>query len=63
MKALCKECIRYEAEGNDAICELKIWPKVTLSRSKIYNAMMFECIEHERTSLVSFEELNPFQDS
>ncbi len=48
MKALCNKCINYEYDEVSARCILKMWPKVTLSKSKIYNAMMFECIDHER---------------
>ena len=64
MKALCNKCINYEDDEVSARCILKMWPKVTLSKSKIYNAMMFECIDHERESYIyPINQLEPLQHS
>lgn len=49
MKPLCKECRNYLIEGSDTWCRHDIWPSVTLFKSKLYNAYMFECIEFEKT--------------
>lgn len=49
MKALCIGCNNYSTEGNDAFCGEQMWSKANVSKSKIYNALMFECIEYERT--------------
>ena len=48
MKTLCNKCKNYEVDGNISFCKEKVWPKTNLSKSRIYNALMFECIDYER---------------
>ena len=49
MQPLCSKCRNYLIEGNDTWCRHDIWPNTTLSKSRLFNALMFECIEFEKT--------------
>ena len=48
MQHLCSKCRNYLVEGNDTWCRHDMWEGVTISKSKIYNPFMFECIEWEK---------------
>lgn len=48
--ALCIRCKYFELEGMESSCMQEIWPRVSISKSRIYNPHMFECIDYARES-------------
>jgi len=50
MVVLCNKCRNYLVDGNDTFCSQDIWPRTNLLKSKIFNALMFECIDYERAN-------------
>ena len=49
MKPLCNKCKNYLIDGNDTFCKYDEWPCIAVTKSKIYNPYMFECINYSRT--------------
>ena len=44
---LCKTCDYYVIDGNKSYCEHDHWTNVMVEQSKLFNPLMFECLDYE----------------
>lgn len=44
---LCTNCTKYKSDDKTARCESYYWGSTDKTKSKIFNPMMFECIDYD----------------
>ena len=47
MRVICYNCVYYVEDKAKAYCEYDLWTFADISKAKLYNPYMFDCINYE----------------